>query len=87
MALAGLAIMIIIGGLKLILSFLFLILFSFIGVHLYEIKTKTWLGLLILKIPLNVMFNPFFLIMLLKSWTMLSFEDELADLENKINEH
>lgn len=77
-------IMILIGGASVIKLTALYIFFGWLGIRLYEIKTNTWVGLLMFKVPVNILFNPFFLILLLKSWTMLKFESDLNGLEENI---
>jgi|GEM_PF-6863985 len=83
-ALISVSIIILVGGLDLSELVIFLCFFGWLGAKLYEIKVNTWLGLLLLKIPLNLMFNPLFLLLLLKSWTMLKYKDQLEELERKL---
>ena len=72
------------GGLKFFGFVLALFLYGWLGIMLYEMKPRTWLQLLLIKIPLNLMFNfGLMFILLLKSWTMLSFREELKALETK----
>jgi hypothetical protein len=72
------------GKLEGIFLFLGFCFFGWLGISLYEFKAKTWIAYLLLKIPLNIFFNPFLLILLLKSWTMLKYKSQLEELESQI---
>ena len=61
------------------------VLFGLFGIYLYSFKTNNWLVFIFLKIPANILFNPFYLILLLKSWTMLGYKDQLDALDKKHN--
>jgi hypothetical protein len=82
-ALISVSTIISIGGLYLSTLLILFCFFGWVGVKLYEIKVNTWLGLLLFIIPLNLMLNPLYLLMLLKSWTMLQYKDQLEELERK----
>jgi len=83
-ALISVSIIIFIGGLDLSGLFIFFCFFGWFGVKLYEIKVNTWIGLLLFKIPLNLMLNPLYILMLLKSWTMLQYKDQLVEIDRKL---
>jgi hypothetical protein len=80
----GVSLIIIIGGLELSGLMIFLSFWGWIGIKFYHIKTETWIGLLLFKVPLNLMFNPFFLLLLIKSWTMVKYKDQLEELDKKL---
>ena len=62
------------GGFKLIGIIAFLSFFGWFGICVYEIKANSWLGFMMVKVPLNVLVNLFLLLLLLKSWTMLRYK-------------
>lgn len=84
-ALSGVSIIAAIGSLQLVGLAAFYCLFGWVGIKLYEIRVNTWLGLLLFKVPLNVAFNPFFLILLLKSWTLLKYREQFQELERNLH--
>jgi hypothetical protein len=74
------------GGLEFFIILIALSFYGWFGTKLYEMESKTWLGFLLIKIPLNVFFNlGLMFLLLLKSWTMLSFKDELNNLDFERN--
>jgi len=80
-ALVGVSLIIIIGGSKLSVSMLFLSFWGWVGIKLYEMKANTWQSFLLLKVPLNLMFNPFYVLLLLKSWTLIKYKDQLEEVD------
>lgn len=69
------------GGLEFLSMATAFILCGLFGVYLYSFKTNSWVVFLFLKVPANILFNPFYLILLLKSWTMLAYKDQLDELD------
>lgn len=57
---------------------------GWIGTKLYQMPAGTWKELLLKKVPLNLIFNPFYLILLLKSYTLLKYKDQLEDIDKHL---
>ena len=83
-ALLGVSLIVTIGGPKFSVLMLFLSFLGWIGIKLYEIKASTWLSFLLLKVPLNLMFNPFYILLLLKSWTLIKYKNQLEKADGKL---
>jgi len=83
----GILICLYFGGFKLIGIIAFLSFFGWLGICVYEIKANSWLGFMLVKVPLNVFFNLFLLLLLLKSWTMLRYKAQLDALDKKLIEN
>ena len=73
------------GGFEFLTIVTVWILAGLFSIYLYSFKANNWLTF-ILKILDNILFNPFYLILLLKSWTMLSYKDQLDELDKKQKE-
>ena len=54
---------------------------GWLSAFLFFLPARNWLFFISVKLPLNLLFNPLFLILLLKSWTLLSYKDKLDQLE------
>jgi len=83
-ALIGVSLIITIGGPKFSVQMLFLSFWGWIGIKIYEIKANTWISFLFLKVPLNLIFNPFYVLLLLKSWTLIKYKDQLEEADRKL---
>jgi hypothetical protein len=83
-ALLGVSLIITIGGPRFSALMLFLSFWGWVGIKLYEIKASTWISFLLLKVPLNLMFNPFYVLLLLKSWTLIKYKDQLEEVDRKL---
>lgn len=70
------------GGFKFLTIVTILILAGLFSIYLYSVKANNWLAF-ILKVIANILFNPFYLILLLKSWTMLGYKEQLDKLDKK----
>ena len=71
-----------VGGLQFFGLIFALLFYGWFGTILYEMKSKTWLQFLLIKIPLNLIFNfGLMFLLLLKSWTMVSYREELKTLK------
>ena len=71
-------------GIKGILILTLLFFYGWLSVKIYETKTKSWASFLAIKVPLNIFFNPFLIVLLLKSWTISTYRKELEDLDRKL---
>ena len=80
------ALIVILGKFDFYIYALLIIPYGLLGVYLYSYQSKNWQSFLFLKVPLNILFNPFLFVLLLKSWTMLGFRDELEELDKKIRD-
>jgi hypothetical protein len=83
----GVSLIIIIGGLEISGLIISLSFFGWMGINLYHIKTKTWLEFLLFKVSLNLILNPFFILLLIKSWTMVKYRDQLEELDRKLHKN
>lgn len=52
------------------------------SIFLYQFKVKGATTFLMLKVPLNIFFNIFLITLLLKSWAMREFKEDLEQLNN-----
>lgn len=56
-------------GLEGLINILILFLLSVLSKFLWEMKVNSWNKLYLLKLPLNLFFNVFWLILIIKWWT------------------
>ena len=68
------------GGFQLLTLPIILALLGLFSIFLYSIKAEKWY-LFILKIIANILFNPFFLLLHLRSWTLLRYKDKFDELD------
>jgi hypothetical protein len=75
-----------VGGLQFVTITISLILLGLFSIYLYSIKTGTW-PFSALKVIVNILFNPFYLLLLIKSWTMLDYKDQFEEIDKKLKEN
>ena len=71
------------GGLHFLTTSIIFVLLGLFGIYLYSFRAENWFTFLFSKVPANILFNPFYLILLLKSWTMLDYKDKLDELDKR----
>jgi len=71
------------GGFRLITFPIVLFVTGLFSIFLYSIKTEKWY-FFILKIIANIIFNPFFLLLLIRSWTLLRYKAQFEELDKKV---
>ncbi len=79
-------VMLLIVDAKIILYIFFLSFVGWLSIVLYEFKTATPRGFYLIKVPLNIFFNYFLYLLLLKSWAMREYKEDFKKLDDCITE-
>ncbi len=76
-------ILLILGGYEAIILAIELTILGIIGQYLYHMKAEKKLYFYVVKVPLNIIFNIFLFILLLKSWSMREFKGDFEQLDKR----